>query len=60
MEIWIYRKDWTTWEIDGSLAFKRLELLSQSTAVLCLKDTKKDETEISRVLWFMEENNLLK
>lgn len=41
MEIWIYTKDWTTWEIDGSLTLKRLELLSQPTAVLCLKDTKK-------------------
>lgn len=58
MEIWIYTKDWTIWEIDGSLALKRLEFLS--TAELCLKDTKKDETEIPRVLWFMEENNLLK
>lgn len=38
---------------------KLAELLSQPTAALCLKDAKKDETDI-RVFWFMEESHLLK
>lgn len=51
MEMWIYTKDvWVS---------KLAELLSQPTAVLRLKDSKKYETDI-RVLWFIEGSNLLK